>query len=46
MFKAEIGLSVAVGETVIYWRPLHIPIKTPTKGRGGCSRMTVSPTAT
>ena len=25
-------------------RPLHIHIETPTKGRGGCSRMTVSPT--
>ena len=25
--------------------PLYIPIETPTKGRRGCSRMTVSPTA-
>ena len=27
------------------WHPLPIYIETPTKGRGGCSRMTVSPTA-
>ena len=26
--------------------PLFAPVKTPTKGRGGCSRLTVSPTAT
>ena len=25
--------------------PVHIPIETPAKGRGGCSRMKVSPTA-
>ena len=28
------------------WRPLRVHVETPTKGRGGCSRMTVSPTAT
>ena len=28
-----------------YWRSLSIHIETPTKGRGGCSKMTVSPTA-
>ena len=27
------------------WRPLHSPVGAPTKGRGGCSRMTVSPPA-
>ena len=29
----------------LYWHPLSIYIETPTKGRWGCSRMTVSPTA-
>ena len=28
-----------------YWHSLSISIETPTTGRGGCSRMTVSPTA-
>ena len=27
-------------------RPLSVAIETPTIGRGGCSRMTISPTAT
>ena len=27
------------------WRSLSIPVETPNKGRDGCSRMTVSPTA-
>ena len=27
------------------WRALSMPIEIPTDGRGGCSRMTVSPTA-
>ena len=30
---------LAVGETVIPLSPLHIPIATPARGRGGCSRM-------
>ena len=36
---------VAIGETVILMTPLFIRIETPAKGRGGCSRMTASPTA-
>ena len=44
--QAEVDLQVAVGETVILMTPPFIPIETPTKGRGGYSRMTVSPTAT
>ena len=36
---------LAVGDTVILMTPIFIPIETPTKCRGGCSRMTVSPTA-
>ena len=35
---------LAVGETVILLTPLFIHIETPTNGRGGCSRMTVSST--
>ena len=38
--------SIAVGETVILRPPLSINVERPTKGRGGCSRMIVSPTAT
>ena len=37
--------ACAVGETVILLTTLSIPIEPPTKGRGGCSRMTASPTA-
>ena len=38
--------AVAIGETVILLTlPLLSYIGTPTKGRGGCSRMTVLPTA-
>ena len=37
-------LLLAIGETVISLT-LSMPIETPTTGRGGCSRMTVSPTA-
>ena len=43
---ARMGQPVlAVGETVILLHPLFTPIEKPTEGRGGCSRMTVSPTA-
>ena len=35
-------VGVAVDETVILLNPLSNHIETPTKGRGGCSRMTVS----
>ena len=35
----------AAGQTVILMTPLVVSIETPTEGRGGCSRMTVSPTA-
>ena len=39
--------DLAVGETFISAdTPFFIPVKTPTKGRWGCSRMAVSPTAT
>ena len=41
-----LGWEIAIGETVILLTlSLSIAIETPTKGRGGCSRMTVSPTA-
>ena len=37
--------DLGVGETVILLTlPLHPYIEAPTKGRGGCGRMTVSPT--
>ena len=46
MIRARWAATLAVGETVILRTSLHIPIETPTRGRGGgCSRMTVSPTA-
>ena len=39
----DLRVGLAVGETVILLtRSLSIPIETPTKGRGGCSRLTVS----
>ena len=41
----SLGFPVAVGETIID-NPFLIPVETPTEGRRGCSRMTVSPTAT
>ena len=40
------AVPVAIGETVILLTlSLSIAIEAPTKGRGGCSRMTLSPTA-
>ena len=39
-------LAAAVGGTVVFvGTPLIVSVETPTKGRGGCSGMTVSPTA-
>ena len=38
--------GLAIDETVILMTPLFIPVETPNTGTGGCSRMTVSPTAT
>ena len=44
--QTRLEALLAVGETVILPAcPLVVSIETPTKGRGGCSRMTVSPTA-
>ena len=38
--------TIAVGETaIVVPLSLSIAVETPTKGRGVCSRMTVSPTA-
>ena len=37
--------NLAAGETVILRHPFFIPIETPNEGRGGSSRMTLSPTA-
>ena len=43
----RLALKIAVDETVILLTlSLSITIDTPTKYRGGCSRVTVSPTAT
>ena len=36
------GSPVAIGESSVILTTLFIPIETPTKGTGGCSRMTVS----
>ena len=37
--------ELAAVETVILLTPARIPVSTPVKWRGGCSRQTVSPTA-
>ena len=34
-----------IGLLSFHWRSLSIAVETPAKGRGGCSRMAVSPTA-
>ena len=35
MIRARWAATLAVGETVILRTSLHIPIETPTRGRGG-----------
>ena len=43
MFIASFyGAGIAIGETVILLIPRFIPIETPTQGREGCSKMTIS----
>ena len=43
--KGQLDLAVGESSVNLITPPLCIHIEAPTKGRGGCSRMTVSPTA-